>query len=332
MEIRKLGVGGPAVSAIGLGCLGLSGGYGAIGADEAVTAIRHALGRGVTMLDTADFYGGGENERLVARAIAGRRDEVVIATRGGVRAKTPGGPPVVLDGSPGYLRQALEASLRRLGVDTIDLYYLGRVDPQVPVEESVGALGEFAAEGKIRHLGLSEVSAHTLARAHAVHPIAAVESEYSLWERHVESEILPAARELGTGLVAHSPLGKGFLAGLLSSADQLGETDHRRNHPRFQGENFRDNRALLSEAAKIAAGLGITLGRLALAWLLSRGDDIVPIPGSRRITHIDDNTAAVRTRLTPSQILALDEIFAAGRVSGDRHPAHRKLAGADRDG
>lgn len=332
MNQRKLGIGGPVVSAVGLGCMGMSGGYGATSPEEGERAVRHALDLGFSLFDTADFYADGDNERLLGSALAGRRDEAVIVTRGGVRSRTPGGPPVVLDGSPGYLRLACEASLRRLGVERIDVYCLGRVDPRVPVEESMGALAELLAEGKIGHIGLSEVSAETLRRAHGVHPVTVLESEYSLWERHVEDDILPVARELGVGVLAHTPLGKGFLTGALSSPDELEERDHRRNHPRWQGDNFRRNREMVDEAAELAAQLGVGRARLALAWLLARGDDIVPIPGSRRHAHLADNAAASELVLSPGQIAHLDGIFRPRRVAGARHPAHRKQAGADRDG
>ncbi|MFJ9109804.1 aldo/keto reductase [Streptomyces sp. NPDC102283] len=332
MNRRKLGIGGPEVSAIGLGCMGMSGGYGATPPEECVRAVRHALDLGVSLFDTADFYADGDNERLLGRALSGRRDEAVIVTRGGVRSRTPGGPPVAIDGSPGYLRRACEASLRRLGVERIDVYCLGRVDPRVPVEESVGALAELVAEGRIGHIALSEVSADTLRRAHRVHPVTALESEYSLWERHVEDDILPTARELGVGLLAHTPLGKGFLTGTLHSPVELGERDHRRNHPRWQGENFLRNREMVDEAADIATELGVSRARLALAWLLARGDDIVPIPGSRRHAHLTDNAAATGLVLSPDQVARLEGIFRPERVSGARHPAHREQAGADRDG
>ncbi|RKT55534.1 aldo/keto reductase [Saccharothrix australiensis] len=332
MESRQLGTGGPVVAAVGLGCLGLSGGYGAVAGHEAATAIRTALDLGITLLDTADFYGGGENERLVGRAIAGRRDEVVLATRGGVRAAAPGAPPTIVDGAPDSLRAACEASLERLGVDHVDLYYLARADPRVPVEDSVGALAELRAEGKVRHVGLSEVAAGTLRRAAATCTIAALESEYSLWERHVEAEILPTARELGIGLVAHTPLGKGFLTGAHRSPGDLGERDHRRNHPRFREGNFERNRELVEEAAAIAARTGMTPAQLALAWLLSAGPDVVPIPGSRRPEHLRENVRAAALRLDAADRARLAEVFAPERVAGERHPAHRRVAGVAEDG
>lgn len=321
METRELG--GLAVSAIGLGCLGMSGGYGAADPAECVTAIRHAVARGVSLVDTADFYGDGENERLVGRAVAPCRGEVVVATRGGVRATRPNGPPVVVDGSPASLRGACDGSLRRLGVDRIDLYYLARVDPRVPVEESVGALAELRAAGKIDHIGLSEATPEALRRAAAIHPISALETEYSLWERHVEYAVLPEARALGIALVAHTPLGKGFLAGRVRTSGDLGPRDHRRNHPRFQDGNLRRNRLLTIDAERLAAAAGATTAQLALAWLLARGPDIVPIPGSRRTAHIDENIAATGLRLSPADLAALDGVFAPGRVWGGRQPLNR---------
>ncbi len=322
MESRELG-GRLAVSALGLGCLGMSGGYGPAVSDRCVSAIRRAVDLGVTLVDTADFYGGGANEELVGGAVAGLRDRVVIATRGGARSRVSGGPPTVLDGTPEYLRAACDASLRRLGVDHIDLYYLARVDPGVPVEDSVGALAALVAAGKILHIGLSESSAADLRRAHAVHPVTALESEYSLWERGVEAEILPTARELGVGFVAHTPLGKGFLSGDLHSPDEFADGDYRRNHPRLQGDNFRHNRRLLARIEAISARERRTPSQLALAWLLARGADVVPIPGSRRVEHIEENVAATTVRLSAGDEAALAEVFAAGRVRGSRHPARR---------
>ncbi|MFJ4185072.1 aldo/keto reductase [Kitasatospora sp. NPDC089509] len=332
MDTRKLGAAGPEVSTVGLGCMGLTGGYRPTTREEAVRIVHRALDLGITAFDTADFYAGGANEELLGRALARRREQAVIITRGGVRSRVPGGPPSVLDGRRVYLRQACEASLRRLNVTHIDVYCLGRVDPAVPVEESVGALVDLLAEGKIGHIALSEVSADTLRRAARVHPIAAVESEYSLWERHVEDEILPTARELGVSLLAHSPLGKGFLAGALRDPNGLGDRDHRRNHPRLQGDNFRTNRRPLQEAAALADQLGMSQAQLALSWLLTRDNSVTPIPGSTRVAQLDDNAAAADRRLPANYMRALDEIFRRGRVVGSRHPAHRARAGADRDG
>jgi aryl-alcohol dehydrogenase-like predicted oxidoreductase len=322
MDNRKLG--GLISSAVGLGTLALAGAYGAVAEDEAVAAVRGALDLGVTLLDTADFYGGGEVERRVGRAIAGRRGEAVVATRGGARfTEGSGKRPDRIDGSPQYLREACEASLRRLGVDCIDLYYLARVDPQVPVEESVGALGELVAEGKIRHIGLSEVPVQVLRRAHATAPVSALESEYSLWERGVEDEVLPAARELGIGLVAFSPLGRGFLTGGLTSPEQLGEGDIRRNHARFDQDNFTANRQLVVGVEQMAAELDVPAAQLALAWLLSRGDDVVPIPSTRSLTHLRTNADAATITLTPAQSARLADSLPWRSIHGDRLPQKR---------
>jgi aryl-alcohol dehydrogenase-like predicted oxidoreductase len=319
MEYRKLGT--LEVSAIGLGCLGMSGGYGQATAAECVATIRHALDRGVTLLDTAAFYADGANESLVGQAIAGRRSEVVVATRGGLRAAAPGGPPKIVDGSPGHLRAACEESLRRLGVDHVDLYYLGRVDPAVAVQDSVGALAELVAEGKIRHIGLSEASADAIRQAHTVHPISALETEYSLWERHVEDEILPVTRQLGIGFVAHTPLGKGMLTGRLPAEFEAG--DYRMNHPRFQGGNLSHNRELIAAVQAGMANTGLPAAQLALAWLLSRGPDIVPIPGTRRIPHLNANIDAVDIHLGEADAARLTELITAQQVAGARQPVRR---------
>jgi len=314
MEYRELA--GLTVSAVGLGCLAMTGGYGPADPDECVTTIRKGLDLGLTLLDTADFYPG--SERLVGRAIAGRRDEVVVATRGGMRSAAPGGPPKIFDGTPDHLRGACTASLRALDVDHIDLYYLARVDPRVPVEESTGALAELVEEGKIRHIGLSEATAGQLRAAHAVHPITALESEYSLWERHVEAEILPAARALGIGFVAHTPLGKGMLTGELPAG--FGPRDFRSNHPRFQGENLRHNRELVAGAARALGRTGRPLGQLALAWVLAQGKDVVAIPGTRDPDHLAANLAAADIVLTPELLAQLAESVPPDGVSGDRVP------------
>ncbi|GGS05402.1 oxidoreductase [Streptomyces humidus] len=323
MRYRTLGERGPRVSAVGLGCLALTGGYGPVDRAECENTVRGALDLGVTLFDTADFYAGGTNEELVGRALAGRRDEAVIATRTGLRPRAPGGPPTVVDGRPHQLKRACEASLRRLDTDHIDVYYLGRVDPRVPVEESVGALGELVAEGKIRHVGLSEAPADDLRRAHAAHPVTVLESEYSVWERHVEQDALPAATAAGIGFAAHTPLGKGFLTGRLVDPGDLGPDDHRRNHPRFQGENFRANRRLVARAEEELAGLGMPLAQGALAWLLSRGPWIVPIPGTRSLRHLADNAAAADVRLTDGQTDRLTALLSPTLISGSRHPVRR---------
>jgi aryl-alcohol dehydrogenase-like predicted oxidoreductase len=321
MRYRKLGA--LEVSAVGLGCLGMSGGYGPADEAQCVDTIRHGLDLGLTLLDTADFYGGGANEELVGRAVAGRRDEVVLATRGGLRPAVPGGPPKVVDGRPEYLRAACDASLRRLGTDRIDLYYLGRVDPAVPVEDSVGALASLVEAGKVRHIGLSEASPEAIRRAHAVHPVTALESEYSLWERHVEAEILPTVRELGIGFVAHTPLGKGMLTGTLSTVDAFPPGDYRGNHPRFQDGHLRHNQALVDGARDALAGKGVPLGRLILAWLLAQGPDIVPIPGTRRREHLASNLAAADLELSTVETDRLSALVPPERVSGGREPVRR---------
>ncbi|MFI1484455.1 aldo/keto reductase [Streptomyces sp. NPDC020747] len=318
MDYRKLGTGGLEVSAVGLGCLAMTGAYGPADDAECAALIQQGLRLGLTFIDTADFYGDGRNEELVGRAIAGHRDRVALATRGGLRAESPGGPPKVLDGRPEYLRTACEASLRRLGVDHIDLYYLGRVDPKVPVEDSVGALAGLVAEGKIRHIGLSEASADEIRRGHATHPVTALQSEFSLWERHVEEEILPTTRELGIGFVAHTPLGKGFLTRTLAEPGQLRPGDIRLNHPRFQGESFRCNAELAAELDVAVADTGLSASRLALAWLLAQGDDVVPIPGTRSGDHLAANLSAAGIRPSAELVERLSGLVPPERVTGPR--------------
>ena len=313
------------VSALGLGCMGMTWAYGATDddRDEAVATIHRALDLGVTLLDTADVYGPHTNERLVGEAIAGRRDEVVLATKFGIdrsAGTSPGDAAGALrvNGRPEYVKAACEASLQRLGVDHIDLYYQHRVDPATPIEETVGAMAELVAAGKVRHLGLSEAGADTIRRAHAVHPIAALQSEYSLWSRDVEDEVLATIRELGIGLVPYSPLGRGFLSGAIRSPDDLGPDDYRRTSPRFMGENFRRNLDLVARVEELAAGKGVTPSQLALAWVLAQGDDIVPIPGTRRRSRLEENVAAVEVELTPDE---LTEIAAAlPAAAGQRYP------------
>jgi aryl-alcohol dehydrogenase-like predicted oxidoreductase len=306
MHTRTLG--GLTVPAIGLGSLALTGGYGAVDEETAVTTVRRALDLGVTLLDTADFYAGGELERLLGKAVAGRRDEAVLATRGGAVC-TDGSRPTEFNGTPDFLRRACDASLRRLGVDHIDLYYLARPDPGVPVEESVGGLAALVDAGKVWQIGLCEVPAELLYRAYHVHPVAALQSGYSLWERGVEAEILPVVRELGIGFVAHSPLGRGFLTGTLSGADQLAPGDYRRRQPRFEAESLARGRLRLVPAERIAGRYGITLGQLALAWLLAQGEDIVPIPGTRTGAHLAENAAAATVSLSPGEVKELAGLF-----------------------
>ena len=319
METRSLGTQGLEVSALGLGCMGMSEFYGTADENEAIATIHRALELGMTFLDTADMYGPFTNERLVGKAIAGRREQVVVATKfGNVRGEQ--GEFLGIDGSADYVRSACEASLQRLGVETIDLYYQHRVDLETPIEETVGAMAELVQAGKVRYLGLSEAGAETIRRAHAVHPISALQTEYSLWTRDPEPEILPAVRELGIGFVAYSPLGRGFLTGKIRSLDDLDEKDFRRRGPRFQEENLRRNLALVEEVERLAAEKGVTPSQLALAWVLSRGDDIVPIPGTKRRSHLEENAAAAEIELADEELGLLEQAFPVGIAAGDRYP------------
>jgi len=313
MQYRKLG--SLKVSALGLGCMGMSEFYGPADEHESIATIRRALDRGVNLLDTADMYGRGHNEQLVGRAIRGRRDQVVLATKFGIRRGE--GLDRGVDSSPEYARQAIEASLRRLGVDHVDLYYLHRRNPAVPIEDTVGAMAALVEAGKVRQIGLSEVNADTLRRAHAVHPVAALQSEYSLWTRNVEAEILPAARELGVTLVAYSPVGRGFLTGTIASTEGLAADDFRRFNPRFQGDNLARNLRLVDTVRRVAAEVGCTPVQLALAWLLAKGDDILPIPGTKRVKYLEENLGAVDVTLTAEQVRVLDEALPA--AAGDRY-------------
>ncbi|MGJ6960415.1 aldo/keto reductase [Streptosporangium sp. G11] len=318
MNKRRLGQGGPEVSAIGLGCMGMSEFYGAADETESTAVIHRALDLGVNFLDTADAYGRGHNEELVGRAISGRRDEVFLATKFGiVRTDDPSFRGI--EGSPEYVRSSADASLKRLGVDHIDLYYMHRRDTRVPIEETVGAMAELVAAGKVGHLGLSEVSAETLGRAHATHPIAALQSEYSLFTRGLEEEILPAARKLGIALVAYSPISRGLLGGTLGPADRLPDDDFRKHHPRFTGEDGAANEALVAKVRDIAAEVGCTPAQLSLAWLLSRGEDVVPIPGTKRLNYLEENSAAADVTLTADQLDALEAAVPAGAARGDRY-------------
>jgi aryl-alcohol dehydrogenase-like predicted oxidoreductase len=306
------------VSALGLGCMGLSSGYGSpVDPDDGVALIRRAMDLGVTLLDTADAYGLGANEELVGRAIAGRRDEVVIATKFGMRGTAP---DFTIDGSPAWARRALEDSLRRLGTDHVDLWYLHRIDPRIPIEETVGAMAEQVRAGKARHLGLSEVAPATIRRAHAVHPIAALQNEYSLVTRRVEAEVLPALRELGIGLVPFSPLGRGMLAGALAAGDGFGEDDLRRHMPRFSRQNLGRNLDRVSRLAALAEELGATPGQLALAWVLHQGDDVVPIPGTRRASRLEENLGAAALELDDETIARIEDAVPAAAVAGHRYP------------
>jgi aryl-alcohol dehydrogenase-like predicted oxidoreductase len=317
MDRRRLGPEGPEVSEIGLGCMGMSAFYGESDEGESIRTIHRALELGCNFLDTSDMYGPHTNERLVGRAIEGRREQVFLASKFGIRLE-PGDPPRrSIDGSSEYVRSACEASLQRLKVDHIDLYYQHRVDPRTPIEETVGAMGELVREGKVRHVGLSEAGAETIRRAHAVHPIAAVQSEYSLWTRDVEDEVLPTLRELGIALVAYSPLGRGFLSGRFSSPEELDEGDFRRHGPRFTGENLQENLKLAERVRELAGEKGVTPGQLALAWVLHRWEHVVPIPGTKRVSYLEENVAAAEVELSEQEVERIAR--SVPTASGDRY-------------
>ena len=319
MTRRTLGKGGPEVSALGLGCMGMSEFYGPRDEAEAVATLHEAIELGVTFLDTADMYGIGHNEELLGRALKGRREKVFLATKFGNMRGADGSFRGV-NGTPSYVRSCCEASLKRLGMDAIDLYYQHRVDPNTPIEETVGAMAELVAEGKVRYLGLSEASPASIRRAHAVHPINALQTEYSLWTRDVEAEILSTCRSLGIGFVAYSPLGRGFLSGNYTSAADFEEGDYRVNSPRFQGENLKTNAALLKVLQEMAAQKGCTPAQLALAWVLFCGEDIMAIPGAKRRRHLRENVGAVEIELSSAEHERLSRAFPPGVASGDRYP------------
>ena len=317
MKTRKLG--SLSVSAIGLGCMGMSEFYGSHNDDESIATLHRALDIGVNFFDTADAYGPFTNEKLVGRAIRDRRDQVVLATKF-ANERNADGSWIGINGNPEYVKRACDASLQRLGVDHIDLYYQHRVDPNTPIEETIGAMADLVRAGKVRHLGMSEAAPQTIRRAHAVHPITALQTEYSLWSREPEQEILPTVRELGIGFVAYSPIGRGFLSGRWRSVDDLDPDDWRRNNPRFQGQNFQRNLDLVAKIEEIAREKGVTPAQLAIAWVMAQGEDIVPIPGSKSRKHLEENAAAAEIELTREELARIDAVAPKGVAVGDRYP------------
>jgi aryl-alcohol dehydrogenase-like predicted oxidoreductase len=321
MKQRKLGANGPIVSAIGLGCMGMSQSYGKGDDEESIRTLNRALDLGVTLIDTADAYGKGANETLIGPVVRQRRPEVVLATKFGLVPPPAGGPATEVDGRPERVKGCCDASLKRLGIDVIDLYYLHRVDPKVPVEDTVGAMAELVREGKVRFLGLSEAGPQSLRRAHRVHPITALQSEYSLWTRDPEHAVLPACRELGIGFVPFSPLGRGFLTGAVKNAEKFEQNDVRWKLPRFQDGNLQENISLVDRLEAMARAKGCSAPQLALAWLLTQGQDVVPIPGTKRRRYLDENAASTDVTLSTEDLAALDEAFPMGAAAGTRYPA-----------